>query len=427
MPTLMELAKEGVLFSNAYSASPLCQPARISIITGLPIWKTGICGNQSPPISDDQGNDTFMNHLQREGYHTGLIGKHHYIDSYGLCIDTRENDNEIKKYGFDYVFQVNDDGENTHNDDEYTAYLKEKGLLEKFRSTFNENTKKGTHPFCLDDTAEGFIGNNALKFIEDYDKKTPFYLNVGFIGPHPPFWHPGEKDCEVDDMIPPVNAPYTKVVKDVRKRYMQKCKIIDLIIGQIIKMLKRKGIYEDTVIMFTSDHGDCLGDYEVFDKRYPNEGSVGIPMIVRGPGVPKQERFNGNRICKALISQLDIYPTILGLAGISEKEYGKRTGRNMIDIFHRKPWAMRDTVYAELATYSMVRTAQWKLVFDPEQGGVIYLYNMIVDPQEKENLAGKPEYANVINDLLAKLLETRIRQTQFTHEKEENRLMRVRV
>ena len=83
-PNLMRLAHDGVSFANAYCASPLCQPSRISIATGMYPSQTGICGNQSDPLHTDLRNDTLMNHLQKAGYYTALIGKHHFIDRYGI-------------------------------------------------------------------------------------------------------------------------------------------------------------------------------------------------------------------------------------------------------------------------------------------------------------------------------------------------------
>ena len=108
-PNLMRLANNGSKFENAYSAAPLCQPSRVSILSGMYPSQNGICGNMTPPISDDLRDDSFMNHLQDAGYYTALIGKHHYIDAYGLGIDVvDEQDEAIKQYGFDHVWQVVD-------------------------------------------------------------------------------------------------------------------------------------------------------------------------------------------------------------------------------------------------------------------------------------------------------------------------------
>ena len=425
-PNLMALAATGTQFTNAYCATPLCGPSRISIITGMYPSQTGVCGNQADVIHPELRDDTFMHHLQQAGYYTAMIGKHHYIDSYGYCIDVTENDEELRRYGFDYIFQVQDDGENGHNDDEYTNYLKKQGKLETFRKAL----RKGGFRHVFDDpdeTADGFIGVNGIRFVEDYIKDQPFYLNLSFIGPHPPMWHPGELQHDPEAMSPPLGAPDEASVRLRRAHYMDKCALIDAYVGQLVETLKAKGIYDNTVIIFTSDHGDCLGDYGILDKRYFYENSAGVPFLMCGPGIPKEERINGPRVSKALVSHLDLYPTILRLAGAKLALDRRRPGLDIPAMVRGEPRIGRNAVFAELATCAMVRTGNWKLVFDPEQGGVQHLYNLAVDPLEQQNLAGVAGYEHVTLDLVQRLLTHRIQQTQYTHIKEEQRLQRVRV
>ena len=425
-PNLLQLAAQGARFTNAYCMAPLCQPSRVSLITGMYPSQHGVCGNQSPPIHDDLRDNTFMRHLQQSGYYTALIGKHHYIDSYGIGKDVTNDNEELKRYGFEHVFQVADDGENLHNEDEYTRYLREKDLYKSFREAVDNGAFAGTHPFAEDDTADGFIGVNGVRFVEEYNGEQPFYLNLGFIGPHPPFWHPGELQHKPGDMPPPVGAPDNEHTRKQRARYMEKCALIDRYVGRLVEALEKKGLRENTVIMFTSDHGDCLGDFGIWDKRYFYEGSAGIPFILGGPGIPKQERLNGPLLSKLLVSHADVYPTILRLAGIKPKPDRRRRGKDLLAMMRSDEGISREAVFAELATMMMVRTANWKLVFDPEQGGVRYLFNMAVDPEEEHNLAGVAGYEQVVSDLIQRLLAERIRRTQFSHAKEEQRLQQVR-
>lgn len=429
-PNLMQLAGEGTRFTNAYCASPLCQPARVSIVTGMYPSQTGVCGNQNDPIPSDLREDTFMHHLQQAGYYTALIGKHHYIDRYGIGMNVTEDNEEIRKYGFDYVFQVVDDGENAHNDDEYTKYLRKKGLLEEFRAALTGRGKSSDpfrHPFAEDDTADGFIGRNGIRFVQEYEEDRPFYLNLSFIGPHPPYWHPGDIEVDTDNVPAPVGAADNPYTRKLRAHYLQKCALIDRYIGELVEVLKERGMYENTVIIFTSDHGDNLGDYGIWDKRFFYEMSVGVPLLMRGPGIPRQERMNGPRLSKALVSHLDLYPTILRLAGIKIKPDWQRFGQDLLRILNGEPGAGHNAVFAELATCVMIRTGNWKLVFDPEQGGVQYLFNLAVDPREQENLAGVAGYEGVTLDLIQQMLAYKIKYTQRTHVKEEQRLQRVRV
>jgi len=217
-PNLQALAAEGTLFENAYCAAPLCQPARCSLITGMFPSQHGVCGNQSPPIPDALRDNTFMHRLRDAGYFTAMIGKHHYIDRYGLGVDLRDDNDEIGRYGFDHVFQVADE--------------------------------------------------------------RPFYLNLSFIGPHPPFWHPGELRHDPDGMPPPLGVPDNAADRRRRAHYMEKCSLIDRYIGRLVEALKKKGIYENTVIVFTSDHGENAGDFGIWDKRFFYE-HIALDLIQR--------------------------------------------------------------------------------------------------------------------------------------------------
>ncbi len=433
-PNLMALAADGLRFASAYCAAPLCQPSRNCIITGRYPSQHGVCGNQTPPINPRLRDDTFMRRLQRAGYRTALVGKHHYIDRYGIGMDITEDDEELKSYGFDDVLQVCDDGENQHNDDRYTKYLETKGMLRRFREEFKAGTAAYRHPFGADDTADGFIGTKGIEFVRRWSSEGPFYLNIGFVGPHPPYWHPGDLDFDPEEMAPPLGVPDNAATRARRAHFAQKCRLIDGYVGDLRGVLAEKGLAGNTVIIFTSDHGDCLGDFGIWDKRFFYEQSVGVPLIMAGPGIPCGERMNGPRVCRHLVSHVDLYPTITALAGADEgppvaADASPRIRRSGIDLraaLDATGPDLRRAVFAELGTAVMVRTAGWKLVFDAEQGGISYLHNLRNDPDELHNLAGVAGYEAVTAELVETILSHRIGLTQFTHAKEEQRFQRVR-
>ena len=268
---------------------------------------------------------------------------------------------------------------------------------------------------------------NGIRFVENYEENRPFYLNLSFIGPHPPYWHPGELTIDASGVPAPIEAPDSTRTRKRRAHYMEKCALIDRYVGRLVEVLEKLGMMENTAIIFASDHGDNLGDYGIWDKRFFYENSAGVPLIMRGPGIPGQERINGPRVSKLLVSHLDLYPTILNIAGVDVQKNRKRDGHNLIPALSGETAICHSAVYAELATCAMIRTGNWKLVFDPEQGGVQYLFNLVIDPKEQNNLAGVAGYENVTLDLIQRLLAHRIRLTQYTHVKEEQRLQRVRV
>jgi arylsulfatase len=441
-PNLTALAQRGVQFGNAYCASPLCQPARASIITGKFPSQHGICGNQADPIHTDLRSATFMRHLQQAGYYTALIGKHHYLDRFGLGMDVTDDEEQIKEYGFDSVLQVVDDDENTHNDDAYTHHLREKGLLEKYRKVFDELAWEcKPHPFAEEDTPDGFIGRRGVDFIQHYERTQPLYLNLSFIGPHPPYWHPGELRHDPQDMPEPLGDPTDAPVqrgsvkyqalslsaRENRAHYMDKCSLIDRWIGKLIEALEKKQILENTLIVFTSDHGDNLGDFGIWDKRFFYEQSVGVPLIAAGPCIQGGDRRSGRRLSKALVSHLDLYPTFLELARVDRRYDHTYWGRSLVRLLRGEAGRQHSAVFAELATSVMIRNGAWKLVFDPEQGGVTHFFNLVRDPRELENVAGLPGYESVVSRLIEQILDHRIRLSQYTHSKEEKRLQRIRI
>jgi len=423
-PNLRALANRGASFEHAYTASPLCQPARASIITGLYPSGHGICGNMAEPLPAEQRADTFMHHLREAGYHTALVGRHHYVDGYGIeGMDFTELDEDIAGFGFDHVFQVLNPCEHAYNECEFTRVLRQKGLHERYIEALGR-TGDG-FPFEEEYYEDAFIARAACEFVETCDADRPFYLNIGLSGPHPPYWHPGQQH-RPEDVPPPIGAPDTGDVRRRRADYMDKCALIDRYVGWVVEALQRRGMLENTVIIFTSDHGDMLGDHGIWDKRHFYEQSAGVPLILAGPGVTVGARGLTGKRSKQLASHLDLYPTILRLAGVDEAPLRRRPGLDLLAMLRDEGGAARDAVFSEVASQVMVRTAGWKLVFDAESG-VEHMYNLRTDLTEERNLAGDPRYDGVAAVLIERLLANRILLTQYTHDKEEQRLQRVRV
>ena len=430
MPNVMKLADRGAPFANAYCPSPLCQPSRLSIATGLYPSQHGACGNMSEPISAELRDDTFMHHLQKAGYYTALVGKHHFLDRYGIGMDATDDDEEIGRYGYDHVWQVLGEifapGDPMHNECRLTHHLREKGIIDEYRETYARNAWGCREfPFEEEDYDDGYIGRMGCGFVRDYAEERPFYLNLSFLGPHPPYWHYGDLSHDPAKVPGPVGAPDSEAVRTRRAHYLDKCSLIDRYVGQLVEVLRERGMLDNTLIVFTSDHGDNLGDYGIWDKRFFYKQSVGVPLVVCGPGVPRGARGLSGKLSKQFASLVDLYPTFLKVAGV-DRPSRRRPGKDLLAMLNEEEGASRDEVYAELGTAVMLRTGNWKLVFDPEQGGVQFLFNLAVDPSEEQNLAGVAGYESVTHELLEKLLALRIRLTQFTHDKEEQRVQRVR-
>lgn len=435
-PRLQQLAKKGTIFSRAYCASPLCQPARNAIVTGLYPAQTGVCGNMNPPLRPEHRDDTFMHHLQRAGYRTAMIGKHHFTCHWGEGVDLVAEEAEIARYGLDHIETVQIETgwlkPEQDNPCHHTRFLREQGgddLVEEF----NRGARllaKDCKPFHLDDKFfdDIFISDRSQTFIREHDFAQPLYLNVSFIGPHPPYWHPGELRHDPSAMAAPLAAPDSPLTRERRAHYMDRCALIDREIGKILDLLSERGELDQTLVVFSSDHGDNLGDFGIWDKRSFHEQSAGVPLIMAGPSVPRGARNLGGKHSRCLVSHLDLYTTFLTFAGLGgSPALARRPGRDIMAMLRDEPRAKREAVFAQLGTACMIRTANWKMVFDPEQGGVLHLYNLVRDPKEIENLAGVAGYEHIQCELTSRLLAQHIRLVQFTHDKEEYRSQTVRI
>ena len=385
------------------------------------------------PISMAERADTYARHLQEAGYHTAYIGKHHYIDTFNVGMDMTDIDEDLKGYGYDHFWQVGDVAEcgskkNKTNEDRYTKWLASRGKLEEYRENFGQEYYEQMEP---SETVDGYVCETALAYLKEYDQDKPLMLTVGIVGPHGPYWAPGNyRDMfspeKMPDPVDPISAESIERSKVTLARELGMIALIDDYVGKLLDVLKKKGMTENTLVAFTSDHGELVGDHGRYDKRHYYEQSVKVPLILAGAGVTVDARAPYNRN-KALISGIDLYPTFLDAAGC-ENILGnsRRQGLSILRIVDETQ-AKRKEIFSELGTTMMVADGNWKLVYDPEQNGVQYLFNMRRDPNEMDNLAGVPEYRGVEADLQEKLLEQMIRLTRHTHMKEQIAVQRVRV
>ncbi len=428
MPNLTRLARRGIAFTNAYCAATLCQPSRNSIVTGRYPTQHGVCGNMNEPIGAAARADTYPRRLQAAGYHTAMIGKHHYIDRFNVGMDVRTDTEALREYGYDDVWQALDINEHCHNDSDYTQWLVDQGLLDTYREEYGQTMYEALAP---DATVDGRILAQAKAYLEAYDQQKPLLLAVGVVGPHPPYWAPApyREMFRPDDMPAPKQATGPGAIRAWQRKRARKAGMVRLIddgLGRLLDVLDAKGMSDNTLIVFTADHGDMMGDHGEGDKRFFYEESVGVPLVMAGAGVPVDEREPLGP-CRALVSGVDLYQTFLHAAGArSAHDDAGRVGLSLLDVAADR-CVLRDAVVSELGTSTMIRDANWKLVYDPEEGGVIQLFNLRTDPQELRNLAGEPGHGDVEARLVSRLLDHSVRQSRFTHTKERKRVQRVRV
>ncbi len=434
-PHLDRLMEEGVSFEQCFITAPSCAPARASLFTGHYPHTTGILKNA------DTWRRGWIEGLRDAGYLTVNAGKMH----------TWPFQTEM---GFDQRYVVENKDrylEGRYYYDEWDKALRARGLVKQQRELYRKlpdyKERMGAFEWELDEDMhpDNFVGDLASWWIRNYPVGKPLFLQIGFPGPHPPYDPVPryiEKYIHKDLHIAPVTdddlesqpEPFkgmrvhnTEVDHDSvvhvldpafvqrhrqRAHYLANVTMIDEKIGEIMEALEEKGMLENSIIIFTSDHGDCLSDHGHSQKWTMYEQVTRVPMIVWSP-----ELYKGGRRVTGLCQAMDIGPTILEMAGLEPPEPMAAVSLLPILESARKTVGLRDAVFAEQARdgnfttsdfMTMVRTEDWKLVhFLEEPWG--QLFDMENDPEENVNLWESPEHDAKKQELLGILREWRIR------------------
>jgi len=412
-PFLDELAGRGVRFERAYSATPSCVPARAALLTGMSQTSTKRVGYQDGVPFDYPV--TIASEFTKAGYQTQAVGKMHVYP-------------ERSQMGFQNV--VLHDGflhfarrkpKDIGLVDDYIVWLREKTgnpLADYFDHGVNCNSQVA-RPWDKDEALHptAWLTTEAIDFLRRRDPTKPFFLYMGFHRPHPPYDPPQwafdqyidaeMPDPPVGDWAEEVLAPYEdgwradpsvaalspRALRRARAGYYGHMSHIDLQINRFVEALGDYGLLQDTVIMFTSDHGELLGDHNAFRKSLPYEGSARIPMILAGPGVPRRQ------VESRIVELRDVMPTLLQLAGIEPSE-----GIDGIDAL--SPAAKRDILHGEhtYAGQSVHYLVDGKMKYIWWSGtGREQLFDLQSDPCECHDLGNTPQIVFYRERLVAEL------------------------
>ena len=330
-PNIDSIAENGVRYTNSFSSSPICVPARTALMTGMNAVRNGVTGNLHNLRADwrDAGLRTWPEIMGENGYYTAGIGKMHFYPW-----DERR--------GFQYRV-ICEDKRWLEVRDDYYHYLKRHGLRKLHGNEmdgYQENRGAVIHDIPWEHSWDRFVGSEAVKFIDDYGADQPFAMMVGFPGPHCPY-DPDERFLEgIDESKIPEAAPevpghtpelrqqnvdgnkrpwngvdYTEFPDDtkhtVRKHYSGLVQQIDFEVGAIIDALRKKGLLENTYIVLSSDHGDYLGDFNLLLK-----GALPFNSITRVPFIWSDPDDRSPRRTDALASTIDLPASILERAGL---------------------------------------------------------------------------------------------------------------
>jgi len=443
-PNMDKLASEGVNFTRCCTSSPLCMPARASMMSGKyvnehKVWTNFVEANPNGP--------SHVRNIRQAGYHTALIGKTHLWihgergergkgeERRQVSRHTKDKISIIEDWGFVDICELTGPIATIVVDSPYTDYLKEKGLLRTHRKYMIEyftkwnkgKAKPWEEPPCplpAEDHLDSFTGRKAVEWIRNYKEDKPFYLQVLFPGPHDPFDSPAEYRAMYNPEDMPVGIlewPQKPIPGNsrmvlnwsglkgmtpaqnqlLRTFYYAKITLIDEYIGKIMKALEEKDLLDNTWIIYNSDHGEMLGDHMMSHKIVFYEGALRIPCIFRPPGGTNGWESQG------LTDHLDIAASLIDIAGAKPLEGSD--GQSLIPKINegrngKKAQEGKDAVFSEVHGFSMVRTPRYKMAVKSNSRRPVELYDLKNDPSELINLVKDPKYKSIRQELMERYL-----------------------
>ncbi|MBR3766970.1 MAG: sulfatase-like hydrolase/transferase [Clostridia bacterium] len=389
MPNVFHLGEEGVLFENSYTCQPVCGPARACLQTGQYATENGCFWNGIPLAENTK---TLADHFNENGYDTAYIGKWHLASDRfpGKGVHCEKTAVPPERQGGYKYWRAADVLEFTSHG--YDGYV------------FDENGKrldfKGYRADCINDF--------AIEYIENHNGEKPFFMFISQLEPHHQndrghFEGPKDKIEKFRDYPKPEDLTFLKGdYEEEYPDYLAAIHSLDENVGKLIKALLDKGIYDNTVIVYTSDHGCHFKTRNSEYKRSCHDSSIHTPLVFGGGAVKQAAR-------KAqLVSLIDIPPTLLSLADIAVPE--SYSGK--ILPVNTEMGEERDCVFVQISESHIgraVRTKDWKYSARAIGSGWYkpravhyfddFLYDLKNDPYEKNNLVGNKDYTEVLNQM----------------------------
>jgi len=398
-PHIDSIAASGVRFTQCITNSPLCVPARIGLATGMLPSRLGCMDNN---CYLPQSATTFYQRLRDADYRVGCVGK----------LDLAKPDPYNGRYGdrpsaFRFGFTHPEECEGKMHAGgsatpigPYTFYLEEQGLLERFHEDYDARAKDGWVRACHDSVLpteafeDCYIGRRSAEWVDRVPDDFPWCLFVSFVGPHDPFDPPTEyadryRGKPMPPTIPAADdgrptgrtvALSEEEVAETRRQYCAAITAVDDQVGAILDAVKRRGMEEETVVVFASDHGEMLGDHGGhYQKSSPYEGAIRVPLMVAGAGI------EGGRTSDALVELSDLNPTVCDLAGLDPQP--GIDAQSIAGVLKGEADAHREVAVSELGSFRVARTATHKLV--DYVNGPTMLFNLEDDPDEQVDRRGE--------------------------------------
>lgn len=408
-PNIDRLARQGTRFTRAYCQGTYCGPSRASLLSGYYPHAIKMLGYQSPrPALGDRA--TWPQHFKNNGYHTSRVSKIYHMGVPGGIEQGTDGADDPASWTEKYnspgpEWRAPGDGETLENN----ADGRKPGPVGG--NTFVVVEADGDDLVHSD-------GKTAAKAVELLKTKRdqPFFLAVGFVRPHVPFVAPRR---DYKDFLPYSKMPLPPKIKDDwkdipkaginyktsvnmkmderRQRkavggYYASVVFMDRMVGQVLDALQESGQEENTIVIFTSDHGYHLGEHDFWAKVSLHEESAAVPLIIKVPGKKPA-------VCHSLVELLDLYPTISQLCGL---EVPKRIqGKDLSPVFENPAHEVRDAAFSVNGKGYLLREDRWAYL-GYDQGGE-ELFDMAEDPHQYTNLASDPHHTATRDRLRAKL------------------------
>ncbi|WP_425400784.1 sulfatase [Aeoliella sp.] len=410
-PNLDQLAERGVRFAHAYCQYPLCGPSRNSMLTGLYPASTGILQNSQIFRQTIPRHHSLPQAFRLSGYFVGRIGKlYHYNVPNSIGTDGHDDpaswELELNPIGYD----------RTVDPDEIFSLRPGK---------FGATLSWYASPRSDEHLTDGMIADQADWVFERCAQRPerPFFLAVGFFRPHTPYISPQSyfdqyplssvelrQDPNEDESdIPPIAlqcrhkeelAMSDDLKREATRAYYASVSFMDAQVGHVLDSLDRHGLTENTIVVFTSDHGYHLGEHRLWQKRSLFEESAGVPLIISAPGIAK-----AGSVANTPVGLIDLYPTLAQLCGVSTPD--NLQGQDLAPILgdpnaEGRGWALtcvnRPNGSKTRFGYSL-RTQRWRYTewIDGNEGRELYDHQQ--DPREQNNLASDPEYSDTVAQL----------------------------
>jgi len=411
-PALDGLARRGIVFDNCVSSAPVCQPARAAFMAGQYPSVLGVTDNFQ---WIGPGTPTIAKRFRDAGAQTAAIGKMHFHPW-----DESE--------GFEYRV-IAEDKRHFFRPDHYTRFLESRGLKREHPATvqgYEADLGAIVSPLPEECHIDSFIGEEALKWIDSIEPEKPFFGWISFNSPHDPYDPPASlsslyRSAPIPEAIGSaeelaVKPAYQRSVipffrdnllyltdysqmtrssiRRMREYYYATLTLVDRQIGRILSLLDARGLSESTLIVFSSDHGDTLGDHGLPFKSTFYEGALKVPLIVAGPGIP------GGRRSASFTDWIDLHRTFLSYAGLIPGDHVQ--GCDLAPVLADPGLVLREEAFSELPGCAMVTDGFHKLVVCDDGDGE--LYDLAEPEPEVANHFRDPAWSEIRRSLSEKLL-----------------------